>query len=92
MEHPTFSRLYEHSPLSEVTNYLETLAQSDYAYHLDDHPRDVIWSKRHKKSVIEILEHNAAILWRMHISGRQKWNDTWEIYAPSVNVRMMKHS
>jgi len=91
MEHPTFPRLYEHTPLEVVGSYLRNLAQSDYSYHLDDHPSDVIWSKRHRKDIIAVLAHNASILWRLHIKRKQSWEKTWEIYAEEVNAKTMNH-
>lgn len=56
--------LKENANKDDVKRYLNWLSRSEYAYHIDESPKDVIWKKSFNESMVDLLENNSKIMWK----------------------------
>lgn len=74
----TIPRLSHNSTKDEVIKYLDWLAKSDYIYHIDDSPEDIIWKGvRMTQNLLQVLTTNSEILWKR---ARKLRFDPWDYY------------
>jgi len=70
----------------DIVTYLEWLAESDYAYHIDDDPED-IWD--YNQEVATLMRSNADILWSFS-NGILKGENLWNVYGDAFSRRMKR--
>tara|TARA_R110002020_G_scaffold125296_1_gene282470 strand:+ start:459 stop:710 length:252 start_codon:yes stop_codon:yes gene_type:complete len=76
-------KLKKSATKGDIMEYLKWLAQSDYSYHIDDNPEDVIWGKtKVTKKMIKRLRRNTNIMWTVCNYG-----ELWDWYGEFVKLR-----
>jgi hypothetical protein len=65
--------LKENASKDDVKKYLNWLSRSEYAYHIDESPKDVIWKKSFNESMVDLLENNSKIMWKF--GSEFLWNN-----------------
>lgn len=71
--------LSESATWEDVKKYLLWLKDSEYAYHIDDNPYDIV---TFTEPVAAVLKANSDILWK-HASDKMGTN-LWEVYFPDT--------
>ena len=77
-------KLKKSASKDDVKDYLKWLASSQYAYHIDDNPEDVIWDGLDMtKGMIKQLRKNTDIMWTLCNYG-----ELWDWYGEFIKPRL----
>lgn len=80
-----FDRLPPSTTRDDVVRYLTALAQSDYTYHIDDDPAQIIQFK--SGDSIFTADHVHALRANMiRIREVTTWDDAWQIYSDAMKA------
>jgi hypothetical protein len=75
--------LTQNASAQDIINYLNWLGESDFCYHIDDCPTDIIFETEVSEEYVNLLKWNSDVMWNHQCEDINGF--LWSNYNPSWN-------
>jgi len=83
MQNSRIPMLNQNASAQDIINYLNWLGESDFCYHIDDCPTDIIFETEVSEEYVNLLKWNSDVMWNHQCRDINGF--LWSNYNPSWN-------